>query len=318
MIKIFSYNKNKLEEIKPEELKKNSRATYWVDLDCSNVKEIASIKDFFDIHPTTEEDILSTQTRIKYEEFEENTAIIFHGINRLESLNIITYNLSFIFGENYLITSHLEKNENIDYLINNPKKLEILMKKGKDHVFHYILDKEVDKCVKIKSIIFEDFKQLEKNFINNPEKEVLRELFKKELMILEARQLMESITDLCLNLTKPTDNYLSNDLLPYLRDIYDHSFKTTESLKSMLGRINGMRNAFQLITSNRLSETMRNLTVIMAIMMPLTIITGYFGMNVVLPFQGRPDTWMWIIIFMAAISILMFFLFRKLNIKLKD
>jgi magnesium transporter len=318
MIKIFSYAKNKLEEIQPEELKKNSKTTYWVDLECSNTKEIESLKEFFDIHPTTEEDILSNQTRIKYEEFEENTTVIFHGINKLETTTIITYNLSFIFGENYLITAHLEKNENVEHLINNPKKLENLMKKGKDYVFHYILDKEVDKCVRMKSSIFEDFKQLEKSFINNPEKGGLQELFKKELMILETRQLMESITDLCLDLTKPTDNYLSNDLLPYLRDIYDHSFKTTESLKGMLGRINGMRNAFQLIISNRLNQTMRNLTVIMAIMMPLTIITGFYGMNVRLPFQESLSIWIWIILLMGSISILMFFLFRKLNIKLKD
>lgn len=318
MIKIFSCAKNKLEEVKLEELKKNPKATYWVDLESSNEKEIASLKEFFDIHPTTKEDILSNQTRIKYEEFEENTTVIFQGINKLETLNVKIYNLSFVFGKNYLITSHFEKNENIDYLINNQRRLENLMKKGEDYVFHYILDKEMDKCVRMKSIIFEDFKQLEKNFINNPEKEVLQELFKKELMILEMRQLMESLTDLCLNLTKPTDNYLSNDLLPYFRDIYDHSFKTTESLKSMLGRINGMRNAYQLIISNRLNETMRTLTVIMAIMMPLTIITGYFGMNVKLPFQERTDIWIWIILLMAGISILMFFLFRRLKIKLKD
>jgi magnesium transporter len=318
MIRIFSHQKNKLEEIKPEEFKKNAKITYWIDLESSNTKEIAAIKEFLGIHPTTEEDILSNQTIVKYEEFEENTAIIFHGINRLEVTNIVTYNLSFILGDNYLITSHLEKNENINYLINNPKKLENLMKKGKDYVFHYLLDKEVDKCVRMKSSIFEDFKQLEKNFINNPEKGVLQELFKKELMILETRQLMESITDLCLDLTKPTDNYLSNDLLPYFRDIYDHSFKTTESLKSMLGRINGMRNAFQLIISNKLNQTMRNLTVIMAIMMPLTIITGFYGMNIKLPFQESFNIWIWIILIMVSISILMFFLFRKLNIQLKD
>ena len=318
MIKIFCYAKGKLEEIKVEELKKNSKATFWVDLDSSNEKEIAPIRKFFDIHPTTEEDILSNQTRVKYEEFDENTTIIFEGIGKLEHLNLSLYNLSFVFGKNYIITSHFEKNENLDYLINNPKKLENLMKKGKDYVFHFILDKEVDKCVKIKSIIYEDFKQLEKNFINNPEKEVVQELFKKELRILETRQLMESLTDLCLHLTKPMNNYLSNDLLPYFRDIYDHSFKTTESLKSMLGRMNGMRNAYQLITSNKLNETMRNLTVIMAIMMPLTILTGFYGMNVKLPFQNSADIWIWMILLMAGISILMFFLFRKLNIKLKN
>jgi magnesium transporter len=288
MIKIFSLTKNKLKEIKAEEITKDKKIFYWVDLACSNMGEIKSIKEPFNIHPTTEEDILSTQTRTKYEEFEENTAIIFQGIKAFETVNIKTFNLSFILGENYLITSHLENNENIDSLINNNKKLEHIMKKGMGYILHYLIDKEMDKCMQLKGILFEEFKQLEKDFINNSGKEVLGELFEKELTILEMRQVMESLTDLCLNLTKPTDNYLDNELLPYFRDIYDHAFRTTESLKSMLGRINGMRNAYQIITANRLNETMKVLTIIMAIMMPLTVITGFYGMNIKLPLQNHP------------------------------
>lgn len=315
MIKIFSLSKNKLKEITQEEIRKDKKTSYWIDLACSNVEEIKVIRDNFDIHPTTEEDILSNQTRTKYEEFEENTAVILHGIKGLEAVNIKTYNLSFILGENYLITSHLEINENIDSLINNQRKLENIMKRGVGYVFHYLLDKEIDKCMQIKGILFEEFKQLERDFINNPEKEVLAELFEKELTILEMRQVMESLTDLCLNLTKPTDNYLDNELLPYFRDIYDHSFKTTESLKSMLGRINGMRNAYQTITSNRLNETMKILTMIMAIMMPLTIVTGFYGMNVKLPFQDSPTAWIGILAIMFVSSIIMFFLFRRIKVK---
>ena len=315
MIKIFSLSKNKLKEITSEEISKDKKDHYWIDLACSNVEEIKTIKDRFDIHPTTEEDILSNQTRTKYEEFEENTAIIFHGIKGLEAVNIKTYNLSFILGENYLITSHIEKNENIDSLINNQKKIEHIMKKGVGYIFHYLLDKEIDKCMQIKGILFEEFKQLEKNFINNLGKEVLGELFEKELTLLDMRQVMESLTDLCLNLTKPTDNYLDNELLPYFRDIYDHSFKTTESLRSMLGRINGMRNAYQTITSNRLNETMKILTMIMAIMMPLTIVTGFYGMNVRLPFAENPNIWIGILSIMLGISIIMFFLFRRIKVR---
>ena len=315
MIKIFSLSKNKLKEITQEEIRKDKKTSYWIDLACSNVEEIKIIRDNFDIHPTTEEDILSNQTRTKYEEFEENTAVILHGIKGLEAVNIKTYNLSFILGENYLITSHLEINENIDSLINNQRKLENIMKRGVGYVFHYLLDKEIDKCMQIKGILFEEFKQLERNFINSPEKEVLAELFEKELTILEMRQVMESLTDLCLNLTKPTGNYLDNELLPYFRDIYDHSFKTTESLKSMLGRINGMRNAYQTITSNRLNETMKILTMIMAIMMPLTIVTGFYGMNVKLPFQNSPAAWIGILAIMFVSSIIMFFLFRRIKIR---
>ena len=313
MIKIFSFSKSKLKEITPEEIGKDKKVYYWVDLACSNVGEIKVVKDNFDIHPATEEDILSNQTRTKYEEFEDNTAVIFQGIKGLEAVNIKTYNLSFILGENYLITSHLENNENIDYLINNQKRLEHLMKKGVGYIFHHLLDKEIDKCMQIKGIIFEEFKQLEKDFINNPNKNVLGELFEKELTVLEMRQVMESVTDLCLNLTKPTDNYLDNELLPYFRDIYDHAFRTTESLKSMLGRINGMRNSYQTITSNKLNETMKILTMIMALMMPVTIITGFYGMNVRLPFESNPNIWIGILGGMLGISTLMYFLFKRMK-----
>lgn len=314
MIKIFSFSKSKLKEINAEEIKKEKKDSYWVDLSCSNLKEMESIKDKFDIHPTTEEDILSNQTRTKYEEFEENTAIIIHGIKGLEAVNIKTYNLSFILGENYLITSHFELNETIDSLLNNQKKLETLMKKGPGYLFHYILDKEVDKCMQIKSLLLEEFKQLERDFINNKGKEVLDDLFEKELTLLEMRQVMESLTDLCLNLTKTRDNYIDNELIPYFRDVYDHSFKTTESLKSMLGRINGMRNAYQTITSNRLNETMKILTMIMAIMMPITIVTGFYGMNVRLPLENSPNSWIGILAIMAFISLIMYFIFRRIKV----
>lgn len=313
MIKIFSFSKSKLKEITPEEISKDKKVYYWVDLACSNVGEIKVVEDNFDIHPATEEDILSNQTRTKYEEFEDNTAVIFQGIKGLEAVNIKTYNLSFILGENYLITSHLENNENIDYLINNQKRLEHLMKKGVGYIFHHLLDKEIDKCMQIKGIIFEEFKQLEKDFINNPNKDVLGELFEKELTVLEMRQVMESVTDLCLNLTKPTDNYLDNELLPYFRDIYDHAFRTTESLKSMLGRINGMRNSYQTITSNKLNETMKILTMIMALMMPVTIITGFYGMNVRLPFESNHNIWIGILGGMLGISTIMYFLFKRMK-----
>ena len=98
MIKIFSMSKGKLNEISSEEIKKDKKTQYWVDLTCSNVEEIKIIRENFDIHPTTEEDILSNQTRTKYEEFEENTAVILHGIKGLEAVNIKTYNLSFVLG----------------------------------------------------------------------------------------------------------------------------------------------------------------------------------------------------------------------------
>lgn len=315
MIKIFSLSKKELKEINSKEISKDKNTSYWIDFTDSNSGEIKLIRDLFDIHPTTEEDILSNQTRTKYEEFEENTTIIFHGIKRLGATSIKTYNLSFIIGKNYLITSHLKANESIDFLINNKRKLGNLMEKGIGYVFHHLLDKEIDKGIQIKRNIFEKFKQLERKFINNPEGEVLEELFEKELIIIEMGEVMESLTDLCFSLTKQTDNYIDNELLPYFRDIYDHSFKTTESLISMLKRINGMRNAYQTMTSNRLNETMKILTMIMAIMMPFTIVSGFYGMNVGLPFKEDPNVWIVLLIAMMGISTIMYFIIKRIKVR---
>jgi magnesium transporter len=60
---------------------------------------------------------------------------------------------------------------------------------------------------------------------------------------------------------------------------------------------------------------MKILTLIMAIMMPLTIVTGFYGMNVKLPFQENPHAWIGIIALMFIASIIMYFLFRKIKIK---
>lgn len=317
MIKIFSFSKNKLEEIPLEKINSNLKNHIWIDLQSPTQKEVNSIREIFQIHPTTEEDMLLNQTRIKYEEFEENTFIVFKGIEHLESLETQTYNISLLVGEKFLITSHPEKNETIDYLMSNPKKIEALIKKGKDHILYYILDKEVDKYMKIKTGVLEEFKKTEKKFVKNPGKEVLEEIFEKEMIILEDRQLMESLTDMLLNLTKATDNYIDNEIVPYFRDIYDHSFKTTESLKSMLGRINGMRNSYQSIISNKINETMRILTLIMAIIMPMTVVTGFYGMNVNLPLQNHPDVWIFLIVLMFGISIMMYFIFKRMDSKIR-
>ena len=58
MIKIFSFSNGKLKEIDPTTLKKERRTSYWIDLFCSNIEEIKSIREIFDIHPAAEEDIL--------------------------------------------------------------------------------------------------------------------------------------------------------------------------------------------------------------------------------------------------------------------
>ena len=297
MLTAFVYNKRELKEIKITEIKKflERRSSYiWVDARNLSGEESKFLKETFNIHPTTIEDITTHHTRIKYEEFEEYTFIIFKSIKEIKENDIETINISIVLGENFIITINENPIEMIEELAKSPKRIENILKRGADYMVHHILDKEVDKYLKIKSELGEDLKKIEREFAQNQNKENLSKIFSKELLIIELRQLSESMDDLCLNLTKPADNYIHNDLIPYFRDIYDHIFKTTEGYRTMLKRMNGMRNMYASFTQIKTNEIMKVLTILMAIMMPLTVITGFYGMNVNLPFQDNSDIYLFI------------------------
>ena len=310
----FLYNGKNVREIETPKLKDNinkKQNKIWIKASNISKEEEKILQEILGIHPITIEDISTQQTRVKYEEFEEYTFIVFKGVKEIEDTIIKTYNISFIIGEKYIVTINDETNEIIEELSKNNKKIEHFLKKDEDYIAHYILDKEVDKYLKIKIEFSEILKQIEREFTEKHDKDTLKKIFSKELLFLEFRQLTESITDVCLNLTKPADNYINNDLIPYFRDVYDHSFRTTEGLKTMLGRMNGMRNVYMSITSIKTNEAMRALTIIMALMMPLTVITGFYGMNVQLPMQNNANAYLVIIFEMIIISIIMIIISRK-------
>lgn len=314
MLTNFVCNQKELRVVKSSELKKylhKPKTNIWVHVSNVSNEETDLLKEFFRIHPTTIEDIFSQQTRVKYEEFEDYTVIIFKGIREVKENSIETYNISFVMGENFVITVNGNKNEIIDELIKNNRKVEMLLRRGKDYIIHSILDKEVDKYLKIKSELGENLKKIEREFMEHQNKDILTKIYSKELNFLELRQLSESVTDLCLNLTKPADNYIDNNLIPYFKDVYDHIFKTTEGYKSMLGRMNGMKNMYATITTMKTNEAMRSLTIIMALMMPLTIITGFFGMNVHIPHQDEIYTWMFILGGMLLSAIIMIIISKR-------
>ena len=315
MLTGFVWDKKELKIIESKDLmgyinKKN--VNIWVNITDFATDDTLILKEVFDIHPTTIEDIFSQQTRVKYEESEDYTTTIFKGIEEVRENSVEIYNISFVMGGNFMISFVKEdKSEVIRELSKNNRKIENLLKRGKGYLVHYILDKEVDKFLRIKSDLGEELKQIEREFRENPDKELMTKIFLMELNFIELRQLSESITDICLSLTKPAENYIKNDLIPYFKDVYDHALKTADGYKSMLSRVNGMKNMYATITSMKTNEVMRSLTIIMALMMPLTIITGFYGMNVKLPLQENLYAPLLIFLGMIFSAIVMIIISKK-------
>jgi len=318
MIVVFSHDGNDLKResidcLEPLNLSQKSDIKRWIVAKNIDATEANILKQKLGLHPLTTEDMMSVQTRIKYEEHDDYTLIIFRAIKEIGAFEIKTEPISIVFGETILVTVFNQENTTINNLMQNEHRIKYMLSRNSDFIGHYILDKEMDRMMDTKNVLAEDFKNIERDFLRHPESSVLRRVFKREIILLELRQLSESTTDLCINLIKPTDNYISNELLTYFKDVYDHTFKTTESLKTILGRINGMRNSYQSIISNKINETMTVLTIIMAIMMTMTIITGFYGMNVPLPFQKDSYAYIIILGLMVVTGIITFLIARRIG-----
>jgi len=306
--RLMRYDLSKLKSV--SSLKKNKMLVVVNDPTQDDIK---LLEEKFKIHPMTLEDIFSPLTRIKYEEFENNTLIVFKCINKIKKIAISFYTLFFVDGDNYMIVVYYKNNDTIENLINNYNKLESLLKRGEDYVLYYILDKEVDKYLDIKNNLSEHLRYIEEEFLKNPSREVFNKLFLKEKITIEIRQRIDSITDVCARLMKPTENFIQNELIPYFRDVYDHAFKTNEALKTYLERINGIRNTYLSLTSNKMNQTIRILTIIMALIMPMTVLTGFYGMNIKLPIQDNPNAYLILIALIIVILLLMTYLFKNLG-----
>lgn len=314
MLTNFVCTTKELKKIETKELKNyigKKLNTLWIDIPNITHEEMGILKEVFKIHPTTVEDIFSQQTPVKYEVFEDYKVIIFKGIKEIKKNSVETYNIAFIIGSNFVITVDRDKSDMVEDLSKNDKKIESLLRRGKGYLVHYIMDKEVDDYVKIKSELSEDLRKIEKEFLTGQSKETLAKIYSEEAKFLELRHLSESITDLCLNLTKSSEHREDNSLIPYFKDIYDHALKTAKDYQSMLERMNGMQEMHATMTSMKTNEVMRSLTIIMALMMPLTIITGFYGMNITLPFQEHPSASLFLFLAMIFSAIFMIWISRR-------
>ena len=187
MLDNFLYNQKELKIIENKEIKKyiNKKSSYlWIKATNILSEEMDFLKEIFNFHPTTIEDLLSKYTRIKYEEFDEYTLMVFQGIKEIKGNYAKTYNLSFVMGENFIVTFNEEANEIIEELSKNHKKIENFLRKGEDYIAHYIFDKEVDKYLRIKIESGENLKEIEKEFMKNQDKETLKKIFSKELILI--------------------------------------------------------------------------------------------------------------------------------------
>ena len=153
------------------------------------------------------------------------------------------------------------------------------MGKGLDYLFHHIADKIVDNYFPLLELVDDQIEALEDEIVVNPSRKVLNTIFSFKQGLVELRKISSPQREVFNALTTRDLPAINAITIPYFRDLYDHMVRIYEIIDSYRDLMSNALDAYLSTVSNNLNEVMKRLTIFATIFMPITFLTGFFGMN---------------------------------------
>lgn len=262
--------------------------TTWIHIQGhASPDTLRELGDLFDLHLLALEDILNTGQRPKAETYDDQLFVIM-SLPVMNGRDITVEQISLFYGENFVISFHQGKEDPFQPV---RKRLEAasgrIRKRPADYLLYALLDVVVDAGFPVLEAFGEYIEDLEEELLSTPDKETLRRLhlYKRELLLL--RRMLWPQREAINTVLRSDHHLIHEDTKVYLRDCYDHTIQIMDLLESFREMTTGMLDVYLSSTSNRMNETMRVLTVIATIFIPLTFVAGIYGMN----FSNEQSPW---------------------------
>jgi magnesium transporter len=322
-IHIFQYNEKEVIETDLKTLDRcvdvNSRYVTWVNIDSvSNPLLIEKIGQCMNLNSLTMEDILTVDQRPKCENFKDYVFVIMNMLRFNKGENsIVKEQLSVILSENMVITFQdgIEGDvfDKLRYRIREGKGK--IREKGADFLFYSLMDAAVDEYFIVLENIGERIEGIEETLLSGSRESTVRMIqrMKKDLVFL--RKEIWPVREILIELDRNDSRFVTDDTRIFLRDIYDHVAQLIDTVEILRDILSEQFDIHLSDINNRINEVMKFLTIIMTVFMPLTFLTGLYGMNFrSIPGLDNPMGFYMMLGAMAAITLVMllFFKLRKL------
>lgn len=265
------------------EILHDPQALIWLDIegDCSPSERM--LNEVFKLQHITIKTMCEVHERAKFAESDDYFYLVVHGlIFDATTEEAETPKLDIVFAENFIITAHQESLPWVDDLLeeareNDPE--EHIMSRGVTFLLYTILDALTDSYFPLLDKIDDLVDELEDVTLTDTSNEVQVRIFRIKRALAHMRRTLSPQVEVANALVVRTGKLIPAEAEPYFADIHDHLIRAFEILDSYRDLMSGMLDVYLTTVSNRLNEVMKQLTIIATIFMPITFITGVFGMN---------------------------------------
>lgn len=274
-----------IEEILPY---KEMTSTTWVHIDgLHNTELIRQIGQHFKVHTLVQEDILNTQQRSKFDDYEHYLFMVVKNLSLTQTEFAIDYEqISILVFKNFIFTFKEKPT-----LLFDPIKLRIQNSKGRirhfgsDYLAYVVLDTVVDGYFTLQDSLDELMETIEDELLMSPTNETLITIQQVRRELIFVRRSISPLRELLSAIQRSESTLIDAKNHRYFADVYDHALRVIEAMESYRELITGMLDIYLSSVNNKMSETMKVLTVFASIFIPLTFVAGVYGMN----FEYMPE-----------------------------
>ncbi|MFY9268436.1 MAG: magnesium/cobalt transporter CorA [Candidatus Manganitrophaceae bacterium] len=284
----------------------------WIDLEAPTSEEAEILSRDFHFHPLAIEDCISETPLPKIDDYGDYIFLVLHGSRPMTDDTFVTAEMNFFLGDRYLVSYHDESSRSINRAKERCLRQGPSITRGVDFLLHEILDAMVDNYFPVLDQFDTRIDRIEEEVFARPDRATLNQIFSLKKEVMHLRRVAGPQREILNRLSRDPFPVVSSKATVYFRDVYDHLARITDLSESYRDLVTSALDAYLSVVSNRLNEIMKLLTVFTATLMPLTVISGIYGMN----FQNMPELqsrygYFVILGVMAAMTIGMLFFFRK-------
>jgi len=254
----------------------------WVDLYQDSVDESRRIlTELFDFHPLSVDDALVEIHVPKIDNWGDYLYISLIAVNpeqRLDDFNN-SIELDIFLGKNYIVSFHKELLPSVDLVWEKFSLMDPHLQHNSKNILYQIIDELANDYNKMISNLDMDVEEVEKKVVEKPDRATLEEIFTIKRSLLNLRRIIAPQGEVLNSLSRGDFEIVSSKERMYFRDVYDHLVRVHEIIENLRDMVGGALDIYLSVVNNQLNKTMKTLTVITVLFMPLTFLTGFFGMN---------------------------------------
>lgn len=265
----------------------------WVDFLGETQEQVDEARmvllDVFKFHHLTVEDCLETRNQPKVEAFPNYIYFIVHGIKPGETGpgNFVTKELDGYLGENFVVTFHDQRFRSIKTVKQQIRTSTFVCTRGPAYLLHQILDQIVDLYMPIVDDFDAVINALEERVFDmkHPSNAVLEKIMDLRRSVARLRRISARQLEVLYRISRGEFPQIPEHILPFFRDVHDHLLRVSDVSEGYRDLVNGLFDIHFSVVANRTNDVMKTLAVLSAIILPLSLIAGIYGMN----FEHMPE-----------------------------